>query len=295
MPAATAEATRSHRRTWGLLILTILVVAAYAATICSFDLTHTPAERSFGAGPDVTQRLKIYLQPISVDPLNQAMQIRVDLSPDRGFGGARPGSPDRPLKVSVASDDTLEQREFLANEPMGHLTVEPSLTQGSVVDYPFDHYVVDLDIRAFEDPGQAAQIPHAIPAGVTVWEGLLGYTFQAHEMPGSSADVIRLRFDLRRTMAHIFFALAFYAAMLVLACSALAISCLVFIGHRRPEAPLVAALAALVFVLPTLRNMIPAAPPLGVWADIAVFLWAELAAVISVALMVWRWARPVSG
>jgi len=69
---------------------------------------------------------------------------------------------------------------------------------------------------------------------------------------------------------------------------------LIFLGRRRPEATLVGALAALVFVVPTLRNMMPLAPPLGVRADIAVFLWAELAAVIGVALLVWRWVRPVA-
>ncbi|MBV9250167.1 MAG: DUF4436 family protein [Acetobacteraceae bacterium] len=50
-------------------------------------------------------------------------------------------------------------------------------------------------------------------------------------------------------------------------------------------------MAALVFALPALRNNIPGEPPLGVWGDIAVFLWAELAAVIASGLVVLSWVR----
>ena len=44
------------------------------------------------------------------------------------------------------------------------------------------------------------------------------------------------------------------------------------------ETTLIGSLAAIAFALPVLRNALPGSPPLGVEADMWVFLWAELAA-----------------
>jgi hypothetical protein len=44
-----------------------------------------------------------------------------------------------------------------------------------------------------------------------------------------------------------------------------------------------------------LRNALPGSPPLGVAADIWVFLWTELAAVLALALLVFKWAKAGPG
>ena len=64
-----------------------------------------------------------------------------------------------------------------------------------------------------------------------------------------------------------------------------------FVDLRRAEATLIGALAAVAFALPVLRNALPGAPPLGVRADMFVFLWTELAAVIGLGLVCFSWAR----
>ena len=79
--------------------------------------------------------------------------------------------------------------------------------------------------------------------------------------------------------------------MIVLACCALAIGILTFSDVRRPEATLIGAVAAIAFALPVLRNALPGSPPLGIRADIWVFLLTELAAVLALALLVFRWAK----
>ena len=79
--------------------------------------------------------------------------------------------------------------------------------------------------------------------------------------------------------------------MVVLACCALVIGILTFIDLRQPEGTLIGALAAIAFALPVLRNALPGSPPLGVAADMWVFLWTELAVVLSLALVTFKWAR----
>jgi hypothetical protein len=94
-----------------------------------------------------------------------------------------------------------------------------------------------------------------------------------------------------RNGAFALFALCAYGAMLVLAGCALAIGILTFADVCRPEATLIGALAAIAFALPVLRNAMPGSPPLGVSADMWVFLWTELAVVLALVLIVFKWAR----
>jgi hypothetical protein len=57
------------------------------------------------------------------------------------------------------------------------------------------------------------------------------------------------------------------------------------------EATLIAALAAIAFALPVLRNAMPGSPPLVISADMWVFLWTELAVVLALVLTVFKWAK----
>ncbi len=120
---------------------------------------------------------------------------------------------------------------------------------------------------------------------------MLGYNLHTTSQPGAEPDDIELTTAITRSGAFALFALCAYAAMVVLACCALAVGVLTFTDVRRPEATLIGALAAIAFALPVLRNALPGAPPLGVQADMWVFLWTELAAVLSLALLVFKWAE----
>ena len=130
-----------------------------------------------------------------------------------------------------------------------------------------------------------------LPARVTIWEGLLGFTLHTTSQPGHDADEVVLATSVSRSGAVRMFALCAYAAMVVLGCCALAIGFLT-VGELRPaDVGLIGALAAITFALPAFRNALPGSPPLGVEADLWVYLWTELATVLALALLVYKWAR----
>lgn len=52
------------------------------------------------------------------------------------------------------------------------------------------------------------------------------------------------------------------------------------------------ALGGMLFALPAMRYAMPGAPPLGVRADLLVFLWAELAVTLALLLFLVMWAQP---
>jgi hypothetical protein len=151
------------------------------------------------------------------------------------------------------------------------------------------HYVSVMRLACYEVGHE--ETGAVLPAHVTSWEGVLGFGVRGQEVAAPRGGELQLRFTVNRTGAVEFFGLLAYCGMIVLAVCALTTSTLVFVGIRRIEVTLVGVLGAIVFALPAMRNALPGAPPLGVRADVLVFFWAELAAVIAFSLFIAAWAR----
>jgi len=276
------------RRT--LQIATMLVVCAlvYGLVLVRFDVAEEPGEQQFGVSANEA-RIALYLQPMAVDPVNETMQMRISVLPARSTGDAPITVADRDLVLLVNRSGNTERVQIRANQPFPEATFSFDLNDGSIRDYPLESYVSPIHLACFE-LGQEGK-GTALPTHVTSWEGVLGFGVHGQEVATPRAGELQLRFIVNRTGAVEFFGLLAYCGMIVLAVCALTIGTLVFVGIRRVEVTLVGALGAIVFALPAIRNALPGAPPLGVRADVLVFFWAELAAVIALSLFIAAWAR----
>jgi len=257
-------------------VTAILIGAAvgYLALLHQFRVSEAPEEREFGASQAGEELVQVYIEPISIDALSHSMRGHVSLVASRPLRGRSLTAPDRDLVLVITHGKTGHEFRFPANEPMPVTAFELDLTGGNVAEYPFDTYRADLAVQCFANALPPANGAQALPVQVTVSEAVLGFHLEPSEQPGSNPREVRLRFEIHRSGAFALFALAAYSAMVVLAGSALTIGILAFAGVRRPDAPFVGALGALVFALPALRDALPGAPPLGVRADLLVFLWA---------------------
>jgi hypothetical protein len=47
----------------------------------------------------------------------------------------------------------------------------------------------------------------------------------------------------------------------------------------------------MVFSITVLRNVLPGTPPIGVTADIIIFLWVEVAVIVGLSLLVTAWVK----
>lgn len=156
----------------------------------------------------------------------------------------------------------------------------------AVSHYPLDSYAAKLAVDVIDTKSS-----RKVPVQVTVWEGVLGYRLHTTAEPDAAQHDAAITIAIARSGAFALFALCAYGAMIVLGLSALAMGILVFAEVRQADATLIGALAAIAFALPALRDALPGSPPLGVQADVWVFLWAELAVVLALGLMVFQWAR----
>jgi hypothetical protein len=265
--------------------LLVALTAGYLMILRHFNVSEQPGERIFSAAGSVGAA-KAYLEPLSIDATNQGMQLRAYLSPNLSNDKNARAGADRDLTLLITHDKTVEEIKLAAGGHMASSTFEVDLNDGSVTDYPFDSFVARLGLQLMD--GKASL---NLPARITVWEGVLGYNLHTTSQPGADLTDVQLAIAIRRGGAIVLLALCGYAIMLVLGFCAVVMGVLTFINVRPPETGLIGSLAAFAFALPVLRGLLPGSPPLGVTADMWVFLWAEMVNVLALALVVFKWAH----
>ncbi|MDR3409036.1 MAG: DUF4436 family protein [Methylovirgula sp.] len=275
------------RRAIALAAVVAFCLTAYGVMLARFNMAKGPMEVELGA-PSGEAGVRLYLQPTHIDPINHAIQLRINILPGSAAADATMIA-DRSYILRIQRSEQVEQITVKAGQPLPEATFEFDLERGNVRDYPFDRYVSSTILSASALTADGAE--HPLPIHAKAWEGLFGFAVEVEARPTSRPNELALESSFSRTGAVAFFSLAIYGAMFVVAICALVIGSLVFIGLRKIEVPFVGALGAMIFALPVLRNALPGAPPLGVRADALVFFWAELGAIIALCLFVIAWAR----
>jgi hypothetical protein len=259
----------------------------YSLLLAQFDLSKGPTEAEFGA-PSSDARVRLYLQPTQVDPVNDSLQMRISVVPDPSAGDAATIA-DRDYLLKIRRGKQTEHVQIRASQPLPEVTFDFDLDSGDVRDYPLDRYVSVIGLVASERAQDGSERP--LPIHATAWEGILGFSLKGQQIVAQQPNELRLQFDIRRTGAVSFFGVTLYGAMIVISVCALVVGGLVFVGIRQIDLTLLGALGAMIFALPARRNALPGAPPLGVRADILIFFRSELGAVIALCLFVTAWAR----
>jgi hypothetical protein len=273
------------RRAVILAALLIGCAVVYGTILARSDLSRGPDEAELGA-PASGARVALYVQPIQIDAVNESMQVRISVVP---LPDAKVTIADRDFLLTIQRGRQVDHVQIQAGQLLPEVTFGLDLHQGDVRDYPLDRYVSLMTLAASERAKDGNE--KSLPIHVTAWEGVLGFDVKAKLVSSQPSEELQLQFAVSRTGGVAFFGVAIYGAMLVVMLCALIIGSLVFVGIRRIEVSLIGALGAMIFALPALRNALPGAPPLGVRADIFIFFWAELGAVIALCLFIAAWAR----
>lgn len=289
---ASRHARRARQGRIVALAVTLgLLAAGYAILFSDFYREAPPIENRFqeqaiGATPP----LDIYLELLSVDPVREAIAVRLDFSTNSGpYGRHFPGSSPVDLAVHVSDGSEVQEVRLQAGQPTPSTTLQLDVT-GAVENYPLDQYSGRLSIRASQGKDLASALP--TPVLLTTWQAIPGWAVAISRDESARGETgLALTITAHRPHAQVYFALMLYGAMVLIAGSALTIGSMIFLGVRKIEATLVSALAAMVFAVPALRNVLPGAPPLGVRADAFVFLWVQLAVILGLTLFVATWAR----
>ena len=275
-----------------LVVVLCAIAAAYIAVSLETVAIPSPTEQTFewGAGaPGGT--LQVYLEILSVDPVRDALEARLDFATSSTPLGSRfAGVAGRDMMVEIADGESERDIPLRHGEPMTSVSTTISIGGGSIDSYPLDHYNAELSIIGYD--GIDADKAQPVPLHVVVWDRFANWHIEMvqAEKPLTPAG-INLKIDVQRPNQIRLFAVTLYTAMAVMGCTGISIGVLLSLGIRRMDTTLAAVLSAMIFALPSMRNIMPGAPPLGVHADSIVFLWAEVAVVIGLVLVISAWAR----
>jgi hypothetical protein len=286
-----SEAQGLRRRTLLLGVCFVLVVAAYIAVfIAANEAVLSREDRFASTASGGSPPLDVYFDVIAIDPVRESMEVRIDVATGPGIHGAQYyGRLNRDVELRVTDGESERDFRFRRNEPLSTPVFVAGL-QGAVSHYPFDRYATSIAISAADL--SAGRGRSAMPVRVTVWEGIPAWFVSVTtERPSNVGQELRLAFRVHRPAALVVFGCIMYGLMMLIGISAFVIGALSFSGVRRIEVTLVGALAAMVFALPILHNVLPGTPPLGVLADVWVFLWSEIAATIGLILFVTAWVQ----
>ena len=279
------------------LLPAILVVlaGAYAVFVAVFALEPAAVVRTYGHPAEVPgpAQIRIYVEVIAIDPVNDSARMRLSFTPDRSLQARRLGTPAQDIVVRVGDGTTDQDVVLRAGQPIASHIFEADLNDGAIVDYPLDRFNARLNLAAFVEPQGAAPDAPAQPltVNVLVWEAVSGWSVRTEAVGAGQAGPVTLAFRIERPVAVRFLVLSLYGVMAVFATIALAVSGSVALRRRRLEVGLGSVLSAMVFSLPALRYGLPGGPPLGVRADLLVYLWAQIGVALGLFLFLGTWLR----
>jgi hypothetical protein len=273
-----------------IVLIGVACVVVYAVVFFVLKRDTSDHEETFTSAPTATAGITLYVDEVAFDPVRQAIDVRFDLASSSTLRGARYGAlVNRDLELSIDDGDS-EQVVAVHRSDAGSSHLVSLDMHGAIAAYPFDRYRGEIRISARDLYVRARPRPVSIRA--TVWEGLAGWVSSIRALPAAQANsTLAIALTVRRPLPVVAFAAIVYALMLIIAVCSLCIGSLVFTGARKVESTIVGALVTMVFSIAVLRNVVPGTPPIGVTADLVIFLWAEIAVIAGLCLLVTAWVK----
>ena len=277
-------ALRTRRAAW--IVVGCLFV--YALAFFALRRDESFREETFATAPAAAAPVNLYIDELSFDPAREAIEMRFDLASGSTVRGVRYGGPlDRDIELSIDDGDSEQLVVFRRNGATSTHTVLLDL-HGAIAAYPFDRYRSDITLSVRDlDAHGGMQIPFR----ATVWEGVSGWVTTIRALPLPASGGLTLALAVRRPLPIVSLTVILYSLMVVVAVCSLCIGGLVFAGARKVESTILGALVAMVFSITVLRNVLPGTPPIGVTADIIIFLWVEVAVIVGLSLLVTAWVK----
>jgi hypothetical protein len=277
---------RRHHIVW----LVVACAIVYTIAVIVINGGGNREETFTSSSPTSGSVVSVYLDEVAFDPARQSIDVRIDLASGSDRHGARYGGKiDRDVQLSVDDGDSQQVIEVHRSEDATSHVVSLDL-RGALNAYPFDRYRGRIVVSASERSPLRKFRSAVLRA--TIWEGVPGWAIGVGAATDTqSPTALILTVTARRPIPVVSFAVLLFALMIVVAVCSLTIGGMVFARLRKVESTIVGALVAMVFSIAALRNVLPGAPPVGVTADLLVFLLTEVAVIVGLSLLVTSWAK----
>ncbi|KAJ3253521.1 hypothetical protein HK103_000490 [Boothiomyces macroporosus] len=170
-----------------------------------------------------------------------------------------------------------------AKDSLQQVSSSIPILNAHTVTYPFDTYdtVVSVLVKDFSSQ-KPIPFSYDFSGAIDLWRSDIE-TYSGDIFDGPPEERL-FSVTLSRTYITIVFSIFLYAIMWVLSGSAFLVILSIWTRGRKVEPPTIAAVGAILFALPNIRNAQPGAPAVGCNADIAAFFPCLILVTASVAL-----------
>ncbi|KAJ3268447.1 hypothetical protein HDV01_002749 [Terramyces sp. JEL0728] len=183
------------------------------------------------------------------------------------------------IVINGKSTDYKDAKDFLQQ-----VTSAIPITQADTVAYPFDSYYTEVSIM-IKDFASQQPIPFSydFSGEIDLWRSDIE-SYQVNGQFNGPPNERLFTITLKRTVITILFSIFLYLIMWVLSGAAFLVTLSIWTRGRKVEPPTIAAVGAILFALPNIRNAQPGAPAVGCNADILAFFPCMLLVTASVAM-----------
>lgn len=223
-------------------------------------------EHAYSTGDSkAANRIDLRVTVQHVDVIGGDLTLRLTPEP-QGNLVAQDTTPTQQLTIAVISETAPELR-FNAGQIIVPQTIHASLGDGTVTDYPFDHYTTLLGFSASANGRD-------VPLHVILRE-TDPFFLTKLSSTGTLSDAVFDDVRISRSRGTLILAWFIMIAMWALALSVVG-SAQVLVRRRQGMVwPALGWMAATLFALIGMRNAAPGSPPIGSLIDYVAFFWAE--------------------
>ncbi|MEI7453254.1 MAG: DUF4436 family protein [Actinomycetes bacterium] len=281
----------SRRGGWALAVFGIVFAILYAVVVHFYNAEGGNLSQS-QLGETAVPGIIVTIDPVDLNAEKDRVSLNVSLS-SQGSGIT---DADNKLihatRILVTSSLGTQEVKYAAGEPLGKFESVIGI-DGEQALYPFDSHlgIIGISAESYALNSSAAltslgevKIGLQPGGGVSGWDTVNSYP-EAMDVSAEGSLSFSRSFSTR------VFAVLMLVLVVLLSGVALFIGCMVFTNRRKAEVGLMAWAGGVLFALPLLRNYLPYAPPVGAAIDIYVYLWAIVAAVSAVTVIVFAWLR----
>lgn len=262
-----------------LVILVSAFIVAYIAVFAMFNSEGRPKTIVTGVD-DKAVHIDVHMLNIDFQRDIAAFTFAPDLKAGNVAAGGRLNAD---IAVEVDTGSATLTHVFKKGDAPSPWTASVPIEYGDPLDYPFDKHGGDILVKVKRE-GTAGTL-----ANVDLDKVAHGFVASARADPTEDKSQMQLRYEVGRSPAVIFLALMAMTSLTLVVLSAVNVAKQVAMHGRKVEFGMLVWIAALLFVIPAVRNGLPGSPPAGALVDIALFFWLHILGVGALLTVVSKW------
>ncbi len=299
------------------VIVAVIVLALFGGAMM-YTLSQLKAESGQKVA-DISQQgdaqsshIETHVKLVSIDPIKGDLSARFEFEPSESLMG-EDGGLKQDLKLFVNSANGKQEIDFPKGKIMSPVESTFNMHGGQATEYPFDHYVADIDLYITKPPVKKAaaptsaepkkdgEEPHAkeenadadgddeLALSVDFLGSIAGYKIEASKAKYSELDFVGIETHIERSGTVQFVSIFVSVLTWILTIGILLLVISLLVRGRKVEIAMLSFMGAMLFGFYAIRNSQPNIPPIGVYSDFMSYIWCEviIGACLAACLIAW--------